>query len=95
MSDCSKARPRSRPVALNATGVLVALIPNEPVETFRRLLLKFALGGSASSTGNARSSVESNDSRVTSLYDAILRLTTAALDGLRVFNSSMRTGINL
>jgi hypothetical protein len=40
-------------------------------------------------------SVESNDSRVTSLYDALLRLTTAALDGLRVFNSSMRTGINL
>jgi hypothetical protein len=45
--------------------------------------------------GNARSSVENNDSRVTPLYDAFLRLTTAALDGLRVFNSSMRTGISL
>jgi hypothetical protein len=45
--------------------------------------------------GNARSSVESNDSRVTPLYDAFLRLTTAALDGLRVFNSSMRIGISL
>src|ERR1700730_3238633 len=46
-------------------------------------------------TGNARSSVESNDSRVTPLYDAFLLLTTAALDGFRVFNSSMRTGISL
>jgi hypothetical protein len=47
------------------------------------------------SNGNARSSVESNDSRVSPLYDAFLRLTTAALDGLRAFNSSMRTGISL
>jgi hypothetical protein len=46
-------------------------------------------------SGNARSSVESNDSRVTSLYDAFFRLTTPALDELRVFNSSMRTGISL
>jgi hypothetical protein len=45
--------------------------------------------------GNARSSVESNTSRVSPLYDAFLRLTIAVLDGLRVFNSSMRTGISL
>jgi hypothetical protein len=52
-------------------------------------------GMSHEGEGNARSSVESNGSRVTPLYDAFLLLTTAALDGFRVFNSSMRTGINL
>ena len=44
---------------------------------------------------NARSSVESNDSRVTSLYDAFFRLTTADLDAGSVFNSCMRIGISL
>jgi hypothetical protein len=44
---------------------------------------------------NARSSVESSNSRVTPLYDAFLRLTTADLGGVIVFNSCMRIGISL
>src|SRR5438105_1935612 len=45
--------------------------------------------------GNARGSVESNDSRVTPLYDAFLGLTTAFLDGASVSNSLMSAGICL
>jgi D-arabinose 1-dehydrogenase-like Zn-dependent alcohol dehydrogenase len=45
--------------------------------------------------GNARSSVESNDSRVTPLYDAFFRLTTADLDGVSVLSSCIRIGISL
>ena len=45
--------------------------------------------------GNARSSVESNDSRATPLYDAFFRLTTADLDGVKVFSSCVRMGISL
>jgi len=45
--------------------------------------------------GNARNSVESRDSRVTPLYDAFFRLTTADLEGVRASSSLMSVGICL
>jgi hypothetical protein len=44
---------------------------------------------------NARSSVESSDSLLTTLYDAFIRFTADELDATSVFNSCIRIGINL
>jgi hypothetical protein len=76
-------------------GTYEITIDSQGMKQFHDAELVLNVAQAARLDGNARSSVESNDSRVTPLYDAFRRLTTAALDGLRVFNSSMRIGISL